>query len=75
MSAVGIFRPGTAQTGFFSSETSETVVGRLLAFLRLRYVFRFSTPVTSKLAFFRTARRYTERLTAFFQKDDENLIK
>ena len=70
---VVIFRPRTAQTGFFSSETSETGFSssgktqtgffsrqsRLLAFLRLRRVFGFSSPVISKLAFLRTAGRYT----------------
>ena len=68
---VVIFRPRTAQTGFFSSETSETGFSssgraqtgffsrqsRLLDFLRLRRVFGFFLPVTSKLAFLRTARR------------------
>ena len=71
MSAVGIFPPGTAQTDFFSSETSETVFSssgkaqnglfsrqsRLLAFLHLRRVFGFSSPVTSKLVFLRTAKK------------------
>ena len=80
MSAVGIFRPGTAQTGFFSSETSETGFSssgraqnglfsrhsRLLAFLRLRRVFGFSSPVTFKLAFLRTARRYMKIVVSFF---------
>ena len=70
MSAVGNFRPGTVQTEFYSSETSETGFSssgrakngffsrhsRLLAFLRLRRVFGFSSPVTSKLAILRTAR-------------------
>ena len=67
-----IFRPTTAQTGFFWSETSETGFSssgrvqtgfflrqsRLFAFLRLRRIFGFSSPATSKLAFLRTARRY-----------------
>ena len=71
MSFVVIFRPRTVQTGFFSSETSETGFSssgraqtgffsrqsRLLIFLRLRRVFGFSSPITSKLAFLRTARR------------------
>ena len=78
MPFVVIFRPGTAQTGFFSSETSETGFSssgraqtgffswqsRLLAFVRLRHVFGFSSPVTSKLTFLRTVRWYIERLGA-----------
>ena len=61
MSFVVIFRPKTAQTGFFLSETNETDFSssgraqtgifsrqsRLLDFLRLRHVFGFSSPVTS----------------------------
>ena len=72
MPFVVIFRPGTAPTAFFSSEISETGFSsfgraqtrvfsrqsRLLAFLRHRRVFGFSSPVTSKLAFLHTARRY-----------------
>ena len=64
MSAVGIFHPGTAQTGFFSSETSETGFsssGKAQNgfFSRNTMPFvGFSSPVTSKLAFLRIARRY-----------------
>ena len=53
---VVIFCLGTAQTGFFSRQS------RLLAFLRLGRVFGFSSSVTSKLAFLRTARRYTRHV-------------
>ena len=75
MSFVVIFRPRTAETVFFSSKISETGFSssgraqtgffsrqsRLLAFLRLRRVFGFSSSVNSKLAFLRTARRYTQQ--------------
>ena len=85
MSTVGIFRPRMAQTGFFSSETSETGFSFsgtaqtgffsrhncLLAFLRLRRVFGFTSPVTSKLSFLRTARRYYKNSKAIIS----NLIR
>ena len=47
MSFVVIFRPGTVQIGFFSSETSETGFfssGRKLAFFATKPFVGFSSP-------------------------------
>ena len=66
-SETGLSSSDRAQTGFSSSDRAQTSFfsrqSRLLDFLRLRRVFGFSSPVTSKLAFLRTARRYMGKST------------